>query len=133
MFLLIYQFNWYNRKEFYEQKKIVKNEETKEINLKDDVIFKAFFSRKGNEEFLVDFLESLLKIEIKQIKIQEEVDLERLSKDEKGGSIDLQAELNDGILVNVELQVKKKESFENRTVYYGSKMIARETRRRNRV
>ena len=54
-------------------------------------------------------------------------------KDEKGGSIDLQAELNDGILVNVELQVKKKESFENRTVFYGSKMIARETKRRNRV
>ena len=112
-------------------KKIVKNEETKEISLKDDVIFKAFFSRKGNEKFVVDVLESLLKIEIKQIRIQEEVDLERLSKDEKGGSIDLHAELNDGILVNVELQVKKKESFENRTIYYGSKMIARETRRRN--
>ena len=27
-------------------KKIVKNEETKEINLKDDVIFKAFFFKK---------------------------------------------------------------------------------------
>ena len=39
-----------------ENKKIVRNEETKEISLKDDVIFKAFFSRKGNEEFLVDFL-----------------------------------------------------------------------------
>ena len=116
-------------------KNTVKTKETKEISLKDDVIFKAFFSRKGNEEFLVDFLEALLKIEIKQIRIQEEevVDLERLSKDEKGGSIDLQAELNDGILVNIELQVKKKESFENRTVYYGSKMIARETKRRNRV
>ena len=114
-------------------KNTVKTKETQEISLKDDVIFKAFFSRKGNEESLVDFLESLLKIEIKQIIIQEEVDLERLSKDEKGGSIDLQAELNDGILVNIELQVKKKESFENRTVYYGSKMIARETKRRNRV
>ena len=110
-----------------DNKNTVKTKETQEISLKDDVIFKAFFSRKGNEEFLVDFLESLLKIEIKQIRIQEEVDLERLS------NIDLQAELNDGILVNVELQVKKKESFENRTVYYGSKMIARETRRRNRI
>ena len=116
-----------------DNKNTVKTKETQEISLKDDVIFKAFFSRKGNEEFLIDFLEALLKIEIKQIRIQEEVDLERLSKDEKGGSIDLQAELNDGILVNVELQVKKKESFENRTVFYGSKMIARETKRRNRV
>ena len=61
-------------------KNTVKTKETKEISLKDDVIFKAFFSRKGNEEFLVDFLEALLKIEIQEIKIQEEVDLERLSK-----------------------------------------------------
>lgn len=62
-----------------DNKKTIK-EEIKEISLKDDVIFKAFFSRKGNEEFLVDFLEALLKIEIQEIKIQEEVDLERLSK-----------------------------------------------------
>ena len=34
-------------------KNTVKTKETKEISLKDDVIFKAFFSRKGNEEFLV--------------------------------------------------------------------------------
>ena len=38
-----------------DNKKTLKNEETKEISLKDDVIFKVFFSRKGNEEFLVDF------------------------------------------------------------------------------
>ena len=29
-------------------------------NLKNDVVFKAFFSRKGNEEFLIDFLNALL-------------------------------------------------------------------------
>ena len=28
----------------------------KRYNLKNDVIFQAFFSRKGNEEFLADFL-----------------------------------------------------------------------------
>lgn len=28
----------------------------KRYNLKNDVIFKTFFSRKGNEEFLIDFL-----------------------------------------------------------------------------
>ncbi len=35
------------------------------LNLKNDIIFKTFFSRKGNEEFLIDFLKALLKIEIK--------------------------------------------------------------------
>ena len=31
------------------------------MNLKNDIIFSTFFSRKGNEEFLIDFLEALLK------------------------------------------------------------------------
>ena len=37
---------------------IVNNKKTrKKLNLKNDIVFKAFFSRKGNEEFLIDFLE----------------------------------------------------------------------------
>ena len=92
----------------------------KELTLKDDIVFKAFFARKGNEEFLKDFLEALLKIEIREITIRSEVDLERLAKDEKGGSIDLQAELNDGIIVNVEMQVRQRAYFENRTLHYGA-------------
>jgi len=50
----------------------------KKLNLKDDIIFKAFFSRKGNEKFLIDFLNSILKIEISKISIQEEVNLEHI-------------------------------------------------------
>ena len=61
-----------------------KVEQEKRLNLKNDVIFKTFFSRKGNEEFLIDFLNALLKIEIKKIEIREEVNLEKLSPEEKG-------------------------------------------------
>ncbi len=46
-----------------------------ELNLKNDVIFKMFFAKKGNEEFLIDFLEALLKVKIKTIEIGQEVDL----------------------------------------------------------
>lgn len=63
---------------------IEKLQEEKRLNLKNDVIFKTFFSRKGNEEFLIDFLNALLKIEIKKIQIREEVNLEKLSSEEKG-------------------------------------------------
>ncbi len=101
----------------------------KELTLKDDIVFKAFFARKGNEEFLKDFLEALLKIEIKEIEIRSEVDLERLAKDEKGGSIDLQAELNDGIIVDIEMQVRQRAYFENRTLHYGAKLLSQETKR----
>lgn len=80
--------------------------ENKKYNLKNDIIFKSFFSRKGNEIFLIDFLEALLNIKIESIKIKEEVNIEQLSVDEKGGRLDLQAKLNDGIIVNIELQMK---------------------------
>lgn len=100
-----------------------------ELNLKNDIIFQAFFSRKGNEEFLIDFLNALLKIEIKQIEIREEVNLEKLSKREKDGRLDLQAKLNNGIIVNIELQLRNNRNIEERTTYYSGKVISRETER----
>ena len=39
------------------------------LPLTDDYIFKRVFAYKGNESVLKDFLEALLKIEIKRIKI----------------------------------------------------------------
>ena len=64
-----------------------KLEQEKRLNLKNDVIFKTFFSRKGNEEFLIDFLNALLKIEIKKIQIREEANLEKLQPEEKGRKV----------------------------------------------
>ena len=54
----------------------------KKLTLKNDVIFQAFFSRKGNEKYLIDFLNALLKINIIKIDIREEVNLEKLSKED---------------------------------------------------
>lgn len=99
--------------------------ETK-LNLKNDIIFKAFFCRKGNEEFLVDFLNALLKIEIKQIVIREEGGLQQLSGKEKGGRLDIQAILNDGVIVNIELQIQNERNIRERTTLYSSKVLARE-------
>lgn len=99
----------------------------KKYNLKNDIIFKAFFARKGNEEFLIDFLQALLGIKISEIDIKEEVNLEQLAPIEKGGRLDLQAKLNDGVIVNIELQMKNHYNIEPRSVTYASKVIARET------
>ena len=103
--------------------------EENKLNLKNDVIFKTFFSRKGNEEFLIDFLNALLDIEIKEIVVKDEVNLERLSVYEKGGRLDLQATLNDGIIVNIEMQIKNNHNIEKRTAFYSSKVISKETER----
>lgn len=102
---------------------------TNKLNLKNDIIFKTFFSRKGNEEFLIDFLNSLLKIEIKSIDIRQEENLEQLSVSEKGGRLDLQAELNNGILVDIELQIRNNKDMMQRTSFYAAKLLSKETKR----
>ena len=56
------------------QEKEVKQKE--KYNLKDDKLFKAFFSKKGNEKYLIDFLNAILNIDITKIKIRDEVNLE---------------------------------------------------------
>jgi predicted transposase/invertase (TIGR01784 family) len=98
-----------------------------QYNLKNDVIFKAFFSKKGNEEFLIDFLEALLEIKIETIKIEQEVDLGRLAPHEKAGSLDIQAMLNDGIIVDIEMQVDDRHNIIARTTFYAAKQLTRLT------
>lgn len=101
----------------------------KTYNLKNDIIFKTFFSKKGNEIFLKDFLNALLGIEIEKISIREEVNLSQLYVEEKGGRLDLQAELNDGIIVDIELQIRNEHNIKERTTTYASKTMARNVER----
>ena len=100
----------------------------KKLTLKNDVIFQAFFSRKGNEKYLIDFLNALLKINIIKIEIREEVNLEKLSKSEKGGRLDLLATLNDDTIVNIEMQMENSGNILQRNEVYQSKIMSRESR-----
>ena len=93
------------------------------LNLKNDIVFKAFFAKKGNERFLIEFLEALLKIKINNIKIQEEKNLLQLTPNEKGGRLDLEAKLNDGVVVNIELQMKNNYNMKERLTFYGAKKL----------
>lgn len=40
-----------------------------ELNLKNDIVFKAFFTKKGNEKYLKSFLEALLNEKIDEIEV----------------------------------------------------------------
>lgn len=54
-----------------------------ERSLKEDILFKSFFSRKGNEKYLISFLEALLKIKVKTLKVNAEVSLKNFLKKKK--------------------------------------------------
>lgn len=93
------------------------------LKMKDDIMFKAFFSKKGNEIYLKEFLNAILGKEIKVKKVMHDVRLEQLAKEQKYGVLDLDVELESGEIVNVEMQMQNHNNMEKRTTFYASKKI----------
>ena len=89
--------------------------------MKDDILFKVFFSR--NKGYLKSFLSAILGKKIKIKRVTHDARLEQLVKEMKYGILDLEVELEDGEFVNVEMQVKDNKNIEKRTTFYASKKI----------
>ena len=98
------------------------------FTLKNDYLFQTLFSKKGNEELLKDFLTGILNKDIEKIEIQKDVTLERLNINEKYGILDIKATLDDKEIVAIEMQMVDLNNMRERTLYYGSKIIASELR-----
>lgn len=94
---------------------------SKKLKMKDDIVFKAFFSR--NVHYLKSFLSAILGRKIKIKKVTHDARLEQLTKEMKYGILDLEVELEDGEIVNVEMQLKDNKNIEKRTTFYASKKI----------
>ena len=99
------------------------------LSLKTDFVFNRLFSKKGNESILKDFLESILDMKIEKIEIIPEARLERTSRSNKYGVLDLKATLNDGIVVDIEMQVNDNKNIEKRTIFYAGKLMAEQLAR----
>ena len=92
--------------------------------MKDDIMFKAFFSKKGSEKFLKDFLSAILGKETKIKKVIHDSQLEQLAKESKYGILDLDVELESGEIINIEMQLRNYNNIEERTTFYASKKIS---------
>ena len=91
--------------------------------MKNDVIFKAFFSRKENEKFLKSFLSAILGEEVKIKRVVHDARLEQLTREQKYGILDLEVELENGEYINIEMQLKNNKNMEERTTFYAAKKI----------
>ncbi len=107
-----------------EQVHITKEKETRKLVMKDDIMFKAFFSRAGNEKFLKSFLNAILGEEIKIKKVIHDARLEQIAREEKYGILDLDVELEDDKIINIEMQMKNNNNMEERTTFYAGKKIS---------
>lgn len=102
---------------------ILKPQTNKKLKMKDDIMFKAFFSKEQNEDFLKDLLTAILGEKIHIKKVIHDARLEQLAREQKYGVLDLDVELEDGKIINVEMQLKNYDNIEERTTFYASKKI----------
>ena len=96
--------------------------EVERLPLTDDYIFKRVFAFEGNESVLKDFLEAILRKDIKKVTIKNP-EIIPYEKDEKRGLLDIKAETDDGMALDVEMQMKDKKNTEERGVQYLGNMI----------
>lgn len=102
---------------------IITNKETKQLVMKDDIMFKAFFSRIGNEKYLKSFLMAILGKEIEIKEVIHDSRLEQLAREQKYGILDLDVKLENGEIINIEMQMQDHKNMEKRTTFYASKKI----------
>ena len=86
-----------------------------------DFIFKKIFGVQKNSDLLKDLLELILPdIDIKKVKINKDISLERKQIAKKLGILDIVATLNDNTIVDIEMQVKDKYNTIDRSLFYST-------------
>ena len=94
---------------------------TKKLKMKDDIMFKAFFTR--NQKELKSLLSEILGKNVKIAKVTHDARLEQLAREMKYGILDLEVELETGEIVDVEMQLNNYGNIEPRTTFYAAKKI----------
>lgn len=90
------------------------------LKLTNDYIFKRVFSKKGNEDLLIDLLESILEIKIEKIEVIEEAEIDRININDKIGIIDLKATINNNSIVDIEIQLRDQHNMIMRSMFYAA-------------
>ncbi len=98
----------------------------RELNLlpiKNDYVFKRVFSYKGNEDVLIDLLEAILKRKITKVEVRNP---EMVSEKENGKKfiLDIKAELDDGTIVDIEMQTADERNIQERSTAYSARMVS---------
>jgi predicted transposase/invertase (TIGR01784 family) len=94
--------------------------------VKRDIVFRIFFADERNEEELLGFLKSILRLpddEYDSIKITDPHLLPDYI-DEKDTIIDVKLKTKSGKTIHIEMQIKVPATMRNRIIFYSSKLIS---------
>ena len=95
----------------------------KDAPLLDDYVFKRTFTRDDPNGILRDFLESVLKIKLRNVQVLN-AEIPKDILDERGSVLDIRAELDNTKIVDIEMQVQDQGNISKRSTVYMSKNIA---------
>ena len=93
------------------------------MSLQVDYAFKRVFGTNGHEEILKDLIEAILEIKIEEIQIQNP-EIPRNIKDSKIGTLDVRAKVNDGKIIEIEMQIANQHNIGERSTHYLTKIYA---------
>ena len=99
------------------------NEKKSILQPKNDVVFKALFSR-GKPRITQAMLEAILKTKIDKLELDKSTDLLNENADDKNGRLDLRAIINGNTECDIEVQLTSNDNIAERFVYYWAKMYA---------
>ena len=99
------------------------NEKKSILQPKNDVVFKALFSR-GKPRITQAMLEAILKMKIDRLELDKSTDLLNDNKDDKNGRLDLRAVINGNTECDIEVQLASNDNIAERFIYYWAKMYA---------
>lgn len=106
------------------------NQVKKLLDPKNDVVFQKLFGVKENDKLLISFLNSILEPggngKIKSVTIEEKNINVALIASEKLSILDINVTTEDDTHINVEMQLVNQYNMVKRTIYYLSKMIAKQ-------
>ncbi len=89
-----------------------------------DVVFKMLFGRLENRGLLIALLDAVLRPASPIRSVEVEAEISKGTVDDKDIALDLRVELEDGQLVNVEMQTQPRPARRERALYYWARMYA---------
>lgn len=101
----------------------------KMLSPKLDIVFQALFGDVGSEKITGKFLQSILKQEVSEVDLSQNIVLRREQEDDKLGILDIIAKVNEKEYCNIEMQLVDTGEIRERILYYWSKIYARQLKK----
>lgn len=102
--------------------KFIGEEDNFLMSPKNDYAFKMLFGDERNKDILISFLNSVLKDRIDDVVLLN-TELKREYLEDKHGILDVRAITDNGINIDIEIQLLKTKYMPERTLYYWAKMF----------